>query len=174
MGPRVKDLRGKKFGRITVLQYSHKNKFGCIYWNCLCECGTQKTLRGSSLKAGLIRSCGCFHREAAADQGRNNKRHGDTINYSPTVEWVCWRNIRRRCYNTKDKSYKDYGKRGIRVCARWLHSFENFLTDMGRKPSPKHSIERINNDGNYTPKNCCWELRVKQNNNRRDRQPLHY
>jgi len=82
--------------------------------------------------------------------------------------------MRCRCYNENDKGYKNYGARGIKVCARWLESFENFIADMGHKPTPKHSIERMNNNGDYCPENCKWGTRKEQNSNRRNTRRLEY
>jgi hypothetical protein len=82
-------------------------------------------------------------------------------------EQRCWAKMIQRCVNPRSNSYHNYGGRGIRVCARWLKSFDNFLADMGPKPSPKHSIERRDNDGDYTPSNCCWATRHEQHRNMR-------
>lgn len=95
--------------------------------------------------------------------GPKRATHGDTY----SKEHRCWATIKRRCYNLRCSKYKYYGGRGITVCDRWLRSYENFLEDMGRAPSPDHSIDRINNDGNYEPLNCQWATMQEQNNNRR-------
>ena len=87
-------------------------------------------------------------------------------------EYSAWRNMKKRCYNPKSIGYKNYGARGIKVCDRWLHSFKNFLEDMGHKPGPEYSLDRKNNDGNYEPKNCRWATPEVQRNNTRKQQAL--
>lgn len=98
---------------------------------------------------------------------RTPKRHGESsgARRGETVEYRCWRGLRQRCCNPKTRAFKRYGGRGIIVCERWLHSYENFLADMGRKPTPAHSIDRINGDGNYEPGNCRWATQSEQMRN---------
>jgi hypothetical protein len=93
-----------------------------------------------------------------------NKKHGEA---QKTKEYSAWSRLPGRCYNPKHKAYKNYGGRGITICDRWRYSYENFLADMGRAPSPKHSIDRIDNDGNYEPSNCRWATAKVQGNNQR-------
>ena len=94
-------------------------------------------------------------------------RHG----LSGTPEYDAWRNMKRRCFNPNHKNYSDYGGRGIGVCDRWLN-FENFLADMGSRPTAKHSLDRIDNDGDYSFENCRWATKAEQENNKRNNKPL--
>ena len=97
---------------------------------------------------------------------RHHQRHGATVNYRETAEYRCWQGIKDRCLNRKQKGFERYGAKGITVCARWLHSFKRFLKDMGLKPSPKHSIDRVDGNGPYCRTNCRWSTPVEQARNR--------
>lgn len=158
----MKDLVGTKFHRLTVISFvemigSHS------YWVCRCDCGKEKIVRKTSLTSGHTKSCGCLQREKFIEQTvRLSTTHGKRH----SKEYNSWRGMVQRCTNQKQEKYAIYGARGIKVCGRWL-KFENFYEDMGDKPSPKHSIERINNEGNYEPSNCKWATAVEQMNNTR-------
>jgi len=122
----------------------------------LCECGVERVLYYDSVRWHKTKSCGCL---------RN--RIGQTHGMHKSAEYRSWDGMKRRCYNKNSKDYKYYGPRGIIVCDRWINNFEAFFEDMGLKPSAKHSIDRINNDGNYEPGNCRWATAQQQSINRR-------
>ncbi len=158
------DMAGKRFGRLVAL---HRD--GCsdgkAVWQCLCDCGNIKRIVGKSLRSGNTTSCGCF---AAEGKVARASSHGMTY----SVEYGVWCRIKNRCYNQKVKDYPDYGGRGISMCPTWRSSFEAFLHDMGPRPSPQHSIDRKNNDGDYEPINCRWATASIQANNKRNNRKI--
>lgn len=163
--PSFADLSGKRFGRWEVL--ARDLAIGKTAWFCRCDCGQERSVRSGHLQSGASQSCGCLHKERAAAAKRT---HG----LSKTSIYRIWGAIRTRCYNPRGISYPIYGARGIKMCARWRGSFEAFFADMGERPSPRHSIERINNEGNYEPGNCRWATQVEQMNNCRANRRISY
>lgn len=172
--PRLK-LEGRRFGRLVVVEYAglspqfpHPARF-----RCKCDCGNVCEVTSSRLSNGHTRSCGCLIFETLTRNGFASKRHGESKSNAKagfraaTPEYRIWDAMKARCCNLNNKHFKNYGGRGIRVCDRWLDSFANFLADVGRRPSPNHSIDRINNDGNYEPGNVRWATRHEQNLNKR-------
>ena len=162
--PNRKDLTGEVFGRLTVVKYDRTENWRPV-WECICQCGKTVFVVSGSLSSGDSKSCGCLQLELAAKKATKHG-FGSNKNGRITPEYSCWNNIKARCYNKNNEKYPIYGGRGIKVCDRWLNSFDSFFSDMGFRPSPKHSIDRINVDGDYEPSNCRWATAKEQQNNR--------
>lgn len=158
------NLIGERFGRWVIIERSISipQKTGTkILWLCVCDCGNNAWVQTTDLKSGKSKSCGCFKREVMIERQSTHNKTG-------TPEYWCWAHIKSRCYNISDNAYYNYGGRGIKVCERWLNSFEIFLEDMGLRPSPLHSIDRFPDvNGDYKPSNCRWATILEQNRNQR-------
>lgn len=149
------DMTGGKYGRWKVIEYHGNSK-----WLCLCNCGTEKIVNGKYLRDGQSKSCGCLANEIASER---IKTHGMT----GTKPYRTWRNMINRCTNKNVPEYKHYGGRGIKVCDRWNNSFSNFWEDMKNEYRENLSLDRVNNDGDYSPENCRWTDKINQANNTR-------
>jgi hypothetical protein len=141
-------------------------------WMCLCDCGEVRAVPAGYLTRRSTTSCGCARREHAAAMGVATRTHGATTWHDgkkqATPEYTSWEGMKARCTNPNRQNFADYGGRGITVCDRWLHSFENFLADLGPRPAGK-TLDRINNDLGYWPGNCKWSTRSEQQRNQRPR-----
>ena len=155
------EMASKKFNKLTVLHEVGRTKNGRFLWMCECDCGNHTTVDGVNLRSGKTKSCGCLVAEKVKER---NTKHGLSKNPAYSV----WKEIRKRTNNPNHKNYSLYGGRGITIDKRW-NNFASFLQDMGERPSAKHSIDRVDSDGNYTKENCRWATQSVQVRNRRAR-----
>jgi hypothetical protein len=151
---------GKRYGRLVVIGRGQTRVNNKPTWECLCDCGNRKDIRGTQLQRGTTVTCGCREGRARVDPPGWPRREDHAL-------YTTWRGMRERCQYLKHVAYDRYGGRGIRVCERWDGDFRAFVEDMGPKPTAQHSIDRIDPDGNYEPSNCRWATASEQNSNKR-------
>jgi hypothetical protein len=163
--------KGQRFGRLTVEREAHRDQ-GQVHWSCRCDCGARKVVFGTLLRVGSVKSCGCLNRDSSSARYKLlATKHGHARDGRESPEYKTWHGMHTRCRATVEsdpKRWFSYGARGIRVCRRWSgrDGFSNFLLDMGPKP-PGLTLDRRDNDGHYTPRNCRWATWSVQARNRR-------
>lgn len=157
-----KDISGQRFGIVTVLFRNGTSKNKKALWNCICDCGTEWNAISGNLISGKTLSCGC-HRPGKITHGM-----------SKSNEYKIWCDMIARCYNNNNYAYKYYGERGICVSEDWKNNFSNFIRDMGNRPSNKHSLERINVNGNYCKENVIWATSKEQSNNKKNSRKFYF
>lgn len=156
-----KDITGRRFGKWIVLSRAGSAMgSGNALWECVCDCGTRRAVKGARLRSGNSSSCGC---DVALRARNQMTTHGQ----SRTRLYRTYRSMINRCENPKTFAYQDYGGRGIKVCHKWRESFAQFIADMGPRPLGA-TIERIDNDGGYSASNCKWSTPLEQGQNKRN------
>jgi len=160
------NMIGQRIGRLVVIERAANADGGRAQWRCRCDCGNETVQPGKVLRKAIVRSCGCLRRETTTTMGLATRKHGQAVN--PTPEYRAWRSAIDRCHNPESRNFKNYGARGIAVCPEWRGSFEAFFAHLGVKPTPKHTLERVDNHRGYEPGNVRWATYREQGNNRRD------
>lgn len=169
MDNKFKDMTSMRIGMLVIINRAPDKLIGikkdkCVMWNCLCDCGKIKSISGTHLRAGITKSCGCLKKSLASE--RKRKRTG-------MKEYGIWRSMINRCDDENNDRYRRYGARGIKVCDRWM-DYNNFIADMGVRPTSKHSIDRVDNDCGYNPNNCRWATMKEQCNNKSNNRVIIY
>lgn len=169
---KLQDITGQIFGLWTVVSFSHFAKSGNKqrpYWNCKCACGNEGVVRGDVLKSGGSKSCGCYEKDRSLIELPEYTEE-EALKKAKSI----YKHMKQRCYNFNNTRIDDYGGRGIKICDRWLESFENFYEDMGTPPTNLHQLDRIDNEGDYSPNNCKWSTHSENNRNKRDSHMITY
>jgi hypothetical protein len=158
------DMTTKKYGRLKAIRQIHNPKQTGALWEFVCDCGNVKIIKSQPVRLGKVVSCGCYMKELAA---KLKQKHDCSYH----ANYKVWRGMIQRCTHLQNKDYPSYGGRGITVCNDWLDP-NNFIKDMGERPSKLHTIDRIDNNGNYEPNNCRWVLMLTQSHNKRNNRNL--
>lgn len=161
------DLTGQKFGNLTAVKRLENNRHKCAMWECRCSCGKTAICTTGHLRSGHSKTCGCLKKEILTLRNVSHDK-------SKTPEYRTWYHMIQRCTNPNDKDFKHYGGRGIAVCPEWRSSFQAFYEYIGTRPTPQHSIDRIDNNIGYRPGNIKWATTTCQGNNRRTNRIVAY
>lgn len=166
------DLTGKRFGRLTVLEFVPNGKNGNSYWKCRCDCGNEPIINGGLLKLGHTKSCGCLNRE---EKTKRIIKQSTTHNSSRTRLYNIWKKMKQRCYNSNHTYYRDYGGRGILMCDEWKNDFVAFRDwAMENGYADELTIDRIDNNKGYSSDNCRWVDKKSQQRNKRNNVYVEY
>jgi len=156
----LEEMIGRRFGLWTVGAILDRNKWGQRLAAVVCDCGTRSTVTVKHLRNGDSSSCGCWKRQTTIERSTKHKACG-------SLEYNAWAAMKQRCLNSKTYGYPWYGALGVTICQEWINDFSAFLRDIGPKPSPSHTLDRINPFGNYEPANCRWATWLEQARNKR-------
>lgn len=170
--PKLRNLVGQQFGRLTVIKKSEKKDNKRVYWDCICECGNKTIVPTSNLTRGHTKSCGCLNAD-------HSLKHGMARQHKPSRLYWVWVNMRARCRNKNNPSYKYYGGKGISVCEEWddFSAFETWAIENGYDENAEYgecSIDRVDVNGDYEPKNCRWITMKEQQRNKQNTRKLTY
>jgi hypothetical protein len=170
------DIRaGERFGALVVIAEAERYRYGHRQYLCRCDCGACKPVIACFLLSGSQKSCGCQRLSNLQNHRANRTTHGESpTGPRPQAEYNTWSHMINRCENSSDEHYPNYGGRGIKVCERWRGSYQAFVADIGRRPSPRHSIDRFDVNGNYEPENCRWATNTEQCRNKRNNRVLEF
>lgn len=170
MGKLINEV-GNRYGRLVVLERDENSRCNHAQWKCVCDCGNQTVVLGKSLRKGRTQSCSCLQKDLLTEA---NLIHGHARTGNKTYLHSLWRNMKDRCYNLNNKDYHSYGGRGISVYEPWRCGtlvakkfIDWILVNLGHRPTPQHSIDRIDSNGNYVPGNLRWSTDKEQGNNKR-------
>lgn len=158
--PSIINLVNKTFGQLRVIEKSEEVFKTGVHWKCVCSCGKEVIVRSQSLRTGATISCGCYKQ----NRPYATIKHGHSRNVK-SPEYMAWCSMKNRCSREIGKNSKYYIEKGIVVCERWINSFDNFLEDMGERPTKNHSLDRINTQEGYCKENCRWATKQEQSYN---------